>query len=70
MTANLDFATSGSQPQLINATYRRLQRLGFEDAEAAYQRALRLATNVAERRFLEKRIAEVSASSGGRARPL
>jgi hypothetical protein len=41
MTANLGFATSGSQPQLISATYRRLQRLGFEDAEAANLSALK-----------------------------
>jgi len=39
-----------------------LRRLGrFEEAEAAYRRALRLVTNVAERRYLERRIREVGA---------
>lgn len=36
---------------------RRLER--FEEADAAYRRALELATNPAERNFLERRIAEL-----------
>ena len=38
-----------------------LRRLGrLEEAEAAYRRALRLVTNVAERRYLERRVREVT----------
>lgn len=33
-------ATSGSRPELITATYRRLQRMGFDDSEAANLTAL------------------------------
>ena len=42
---------------------RRLER--FEDARAAYERALRLTANAAERRYIRRRIAEV----GGAAEP-
>ena len=38
--------------------YRRLERR--DDAASAYQRALELATNESESRFLEERLAEVS----------
>jgi hypothetical protein len=34
MTATVGVATSGSRPELINDTYRRLLRIGFDDAEA------------------------------------
>jgi len=41
-----------------------LRRLGlFEQAEKSYQRALALVTNESERRFLERRLREVRASS-------
>lgn len=35
MSASFGAATSESRPELISATYRRLQRLGFDDAAAA-----------------------------------
>ena len=41
---------------------RRLER--FEEADAAYRQALELATNPAERSFLERRIAELSTFGG------
>ncbi len=41
---------------------RRLQR--FEDARAAYERALGLTANAAERRFLRRRLAEVGGERG------
>jgi hypothetical protein len=41
MTATVGVATSGSRPELINATYRRLRRMGFGDSEAANLTALR-----------------------------
>jgi hypothetical protein len=40
MTATLGAATSGSRPELIGATYRRLLRMGFEGPEAANLTAL------------------------------
>jgi hypothetical protein len=41
MTATDGVATSGSRPELISATYRRLQRMGFGDPEAANLTALK-----------------------------
>jgi len=41
MTATVRVATSGSRPELIKHTYRRLRRMGFDDAEAANLTALR-----------------------------
>jgi RNA polymerase sigma-70 factor (ECF subfamily) len=42
-----------------------LRRLGrMDEAEVAYRRALRLVTNVAERRYLERRVREVATRSG------
>jgi hypothetical protein len=41
MTATVRVATSGSRPELINDMYRRLRRIGFDDAEAANLTALR-----------------------------
>ena len=41
MTATVAVTSSGSRPELINATYRRLRRAGFDDAEAANLTALR-----------------------------
>jgi RNA polymerase sigma-70 factor (ECF subfamily) len=43
---------------------RRLNR--FDEAGAAYERALELATNPQERRFLERRLGEVRGPSPGR----
>ena len=40
MSASFGPATSGSRPELISATYRRLRRMGFDDAEAANLTAL------------------------------
>jgi hypothetical protein len=40
MTAADWVATSGSRPDLISATYRRLRRMGFDDPEAANISAL------------------------------
>ena len=40
MTATIAAATSGSRPELIVATYRRLRRMGFDDPEAANLTAL------------------------------
>jgi hypothetical protein len=40
MSTSNGTATSGSQPELISATYRRLSRMGFDDAEAANLTAL------------------------------
>jgi RNA polymerase sigma-70 factor (ECF subfamily) len=49
-------------PYLHAARADLLRRLGrFEDARAAYERALRLTANAAERRFLRRRLAEVGA---------
>jgi RNA polymerase sigma-70 factor (ECF subfamily) len=39
-----------------------LRRLGSAEAEAAYVRAIELASNPVERAFLERRLAEVSAA--------
>jgi hypothetical protein len=41
MTATIGAATSGSRPELISATYRRLGRMGFDDPEAANLTALK-----------------------------
>lgn len=41
MTATIGAATSGSRPELISATYRRLRRMGFDDPEAANLTALK-----------------------------
>ena len=41
MTAPVTFATSGSRPEQINDTYRRLRRMGFDAAEATNLTALR-----------------------------
>jgi len=40
MPASIGAAMSGSRPELISATYRRLRRMGFDDAEAANLTAL------------------------------
>jgi RNA polymerase sigma-70 factor (ECF subfamily) len=57
-------ATSGlldEYPYLHSARADLLRRLGRnEEAAAAYQRALALTTNAAERRFLTGRLAEVT----------
>ena len=44
---------------------RRLERFG--ESKAAYERALELATNPAERRFLERRLSDVTNGPGSRA---
>jgi hypothetical protein len=41
MTATFSVATSGSRPEPIRATYRRLLRMGFDSREAANLTALR-----------------------------
>jgi hypothetical protein len=41
MTADAGVATSRSRPELIDDTYRRLRRMGFDDAEATNLTALR-----------------------------
>lgn len=41
MTAAVGAATSGPRPELISATYRRFQRMGFADPEAANLTALK-----------------------------
>jgi hypothetical protein len=41
MTATIGNATSGSRPELINATYQRFRRMGFDDSEAANLTALK-----------------------------
>ncbi len=51
-------------PYLHAARADLLRRLGqFDDARAAYERALRLTANAAERRFLRRRLAEVEAGT-------
>jgi hypothetical protein len=40
MTPAIGAATSGSRPELISATHRRLQRMGFADPQAANLTAL------------------------------
>ena len=40
MSAPVGAATFGSRPELITATYQRLRRMGFDDAEAANLTAL------------------------------
>lgn len=51
-------------PYLHAARADLLRRLGqFEDARAAYERALGLTANAAERRFLRRRLAEVGAAT-------
>jgi RNA polymerase sigma-70 factor (ECF subfamily) len=51
-------------PYLHAARADLMRRLGqFDDARAAYERALGLTANAAERRFLRRRLAEVEASS-------
>jgi hypothetical protein len=40
MTATDMVAISGSRPELMSATYRRLRRMGFDDPEAANLTAL------------------------------
>ena len=63
-----DLAASGAlddYPYLHAARADLLRRLGrFDDARAAYERALRLTANAAERRFLRRRLADVSAAHG------
>ena len=41
MTATIGVATSGSRPELISATYRRLRRMGFDGPEAANLAAIK-----------------------------
>jgi hypothetical protein len=41
MTPTIGAATSGSRPELISATFRRLRRLGFSHFEAANLIALK-----------------------------
>ena len=41
MTPTIGAATSGSRPELISATYRRLRRMGFDDPGAANLTALK-----------------------------
>jgi RNA polymerase sigma-70 factor (ECF subfamily) len=53
-------------PYLHAARADLLRRLGrFEDARAAYERALGLTANAAERRFLRRRLAEVGGPESG-----
>ena len=40
ISATIRGATSGSRPEMIGATYRRLQRMGFDDPGAANLTAL------------------------------
>jgi len=57
-------------PYLHAARADLLRRLGrFEDARAAYERALGLTANAAERRFLRRRLAEVGAADPGSVAP-
>ncbi len=57
-------------PYLHAARADLLRRLGrFVDARAAYERALGLTANAAERRFLRRRLAEVGAADPGAVAP-
>ena len=54
-------------PQLHSARAELLRRLGRdEEAGPAYERALELTSNQVERRYLERRLAEVRAAQAGR----
>jgi RNA polymerase sigma-70 factor (ECF subfamily) len=64
-----EIAASGvldDYPYLHAARADLLRRIGrFEDARAAYERALGLTANAAERRFLRRRLAEVGGAGAG-----
>jgi RNA polymerase sigma-70 factor (ECF subfamily) len=68
-----ELAASGAltdYPYLHAARADLLRRLGrFDDARAAYERALGLTANAAERRFLRRRLAEVGATRAERRNP-
>jgi RNA polymerase sigma-70 factor (ECF subfamily) len=62
---NAELATYHLLPASQADLLRRLRR--FEDAARAYRRALTLVTNPAERRYLERRLAECASASPPRA---
>ena len=69
----LDTKAIPGYPYLTAARADMQRRLGrFPEAAAAYEQAIRLSTNEAERRFLERRLREVSAApapEGGQPAP-
>jgi len=59
MTATVAAVTSGSRPELICDTYRRLQRMGFTDGQAANLVALRCGVVVATRPWTIRELAHL-----------
>jgi len=59
MTATVGVATSGSRPELISATYRRLGRMGSEKPEAANLTALKNGFGITSQPWSVREIAQV-----------
>jgi hypothetical protein len=59
MSASIGAATSGSRPELVTATYRRFQQLGFDDPEAANLAAIKSGFPVGSRPWKVRELAHL-----------